>query len=87
MLIQRSSVASLDGALTELSLPALTTIGRSLYIKDNDALTEISLPVLTSVDYIAISYNDELTDVSIPNLTSIEDFGPDRIPTVIHFSS
>ena len=60
-------------SLEEISLPSLTTIGRSLYIIDNDAMTDISLPVLTSADYISISYNDELTDVSIPNLMYLED--------------
>ena len=59
--------------MTEISLPALKSVGGAVSITaENRVLRHISLPVLTTMDgSLWISYSDALTEVSLPALTTI----------------
>lgn len=55
-------------AVTELSLPALTSVGGELALAS--AVTELSLPALESVGRLAID-GAALTELSLPSLTTV----------------
>ena len=58
--------------LTNLLLPALTSIGEVFLFQFN-SVTEISLPALKSVgSSVVITKNNALTDISLPVLTTID---------------
>ena len=62
-----------DVALTDLNLPALTTVGRGLYITDT-TLTDLNLPALVSVGIkLQISSNPALMDISLPALATVQE--------------
>jgi hypothetical protein len=58
--------------LTEVELPALTSLGGSLWVNGNDTLTSLSLPVLQSTGGdLWLSDQSALTTVSLPLLLSV----------------
>ncbi len=85
--ISLESLSSVEGsvgigntALSEISLPALTTAG-GLSIGSNDVLATISLDSLSSVEGIVyIGSNPALTGVSLPALTTVGNTNPDDQP-------
>lgn len=66
--VESSLTAGATG-LSELSFPALGTLGESVYLNENPHLERVELPTLVSVSILDVNKNPALRSLELPSLT------------------